>query len=415
MSVVDSVYERLLMYMGTVYSGYRLWTWYYDTSGELFYSNCPYAEEFRSIFYLGGCLDYALNKQEEPSSPFLMSDSMGLIWLGEFVHPSEQECQLLVVGPAFCANSSLKNIEDNLKQMELSLTVRRSYAQILAEVPVVSSRDFETIAKIQHYVVLMKAPDNLQLEYQQTANPIRAGEEMDAVNYDRDNFREQMVLQHIRDGSVDYQDFIASLQNHGSSLFAEGKPIRSNKNAAIILTSQCAHAAMDGGVVIRTAKEMEAAFIRQIEESNTYTELINLVRKMMESFSAGVKESRTNHTLSPEIRLCCDYIKKHRERPLHLQELAAEVGYTEYYLSRKFQKEMGIKLLDYIRQVRLDYAKIMLSTTNLSVQEISEKLQFGTRSYFTRRFKEYIGLSPAEFRQRAMGIGGKNNEAKKEL
>ena len=112
-------------------------------------------------------------------------------------------------------------------------------------------------------------------------------------------------------------------------------------------------------MVIRTAKEMEAAFIRQIEESNTYTELINLVRKMMESFSAGVKESRTNHTLSPEIRLCCDYIKKHRERPLHLQELAAEVGYTEYYLSRKFQKEMGIKLLDYIRQVRLDYAKIM--------------------------------------------------------
>ncbi len=82
------------------------------------------------------------------------------------------------------------------------------------------------------------------------------------------------------------------------------------------------------------------------------------------------------------------------------------MGYTEYYFARKFQEETGVRLLDYIKQTRLDYAKILLSTTNLSIQQISEKLQFGTRNYFTRIFKEHVGTSPTEYRDNAWNTQG---------
>lgn len=72
---------------------------------------------------------------------------------------------------------------------------------------------------------------------------------------------------------------------------------------------------------------------------------------------------------------------------------------------------MGIKLLDYIKKVRLSYAKVWLLTNEKSIQEISEILQFSTRNYFTKVFKAQEGITPAEYRERAVtaGTGTKEN------
>ena len=85
-------------------------------------------------------------------------------------------------------------------------------------------------------------------------------------------------------------------------------------------------------------------------------------------------------------------------RPLSLDEIARQVGYTEYYLTRKFTKETGMKLTEYIRSVRINAAKVMLLTSKKDIQQISEELQFGNRSYFDRVFRQETGVSPARFR-----------------
>ena len=74
------------------------------------------------------------------------------------------------------------------------------------------------------------------------------------------------------------------------------------------------------------------------------------------------------------------------------------------FCSRKFQKEMGIRLSDYIRDTRLEYAKIWLLSTEKTVQEISEQLQFCSTNYFSRVFREKEGVSPQEFRDSAKVI-----------
>ena len=86
---------------------------------------------------------------------------------------------------------------------------------------------------------------------------------------------------------------------------------------------------------------------------------------------------------------------------LPLIERAKELGYTTYYFTKKFNKEMGIKVTDYIKQTRIEYAKIMLITTTKSIQDISDSLHFGTRNYFSKVFRELTGISPAEFRENA--------------
>lgn len=58
------------------------------------------------------------------------------------------------------------------------------------------------------------------------------------------------------------------------------------------------------------------------------------------------------------------------------------------------------ELWDYVRKIRLDYAKILLISTEYSIQEISERCQFGSRNYFTRMFRVWEGVSPKEYRER---------------
>lgn len=74
------------------------------------------------------------------------------------------------------------------------------------------------------------------------------------------------------------------------------------------------------------------------------------------------------------------------------------------FCSRKFQKEIGTRLSDYIRDTRPEYAKIRMPSTEKTVQEISEQLQFCSRNYFSRVFREKEGVSPQEFRDSAKVI-----------
>ena len=158
---------------------------------------------------------------------------------------------------------------------------------------------------------------------------------------------------------------------------------------------------MEGGVSIRAAKEIELRAAGTIEECEKVTELKNIMGNMLEEYVNRVREGKENPLISRATQECCDYIRANVLCPLTVESIAKELGYTTYYFTKKFNKEMGIKVTDYIKQTRIEYAKIMLITTTKSIQEISDSLHFGTRNYFSKVFREITGISPAEFREHA--------------
>ncbi len=411
MSVQDCVEERLLLYMGMAYNGYGLWTWYFGEKGTLYYTNCPAAEELQAFFYLGGCLDYALTLKNNAPAPFLMSDSLGLIWLGEYiVHPG-QELRFFVVGPAFQSRVSVFGLGDALQNMHFSPELQHSYMNLLMKMPVVNLQQFKCLARMLHYTIGFSDMQGMEIKYQVTerSTPERP-DFSETIDYEQANHREKILLQYVSDGNPNFGDVLDVFNDYDMYGLKENSPARLVKNRMLIFTSHCAAAAMESGVPLLEAKAMEADYIRMIEQQITATSLIQLCKRMLGDFISQVEAHRESTLLSKPVQQCCAYVKKHMTETISLKVLADYTGYSEYYLARRFQREMGIKLLDYIKQVRLDYAKILLSTTNLTVQVISEKLQFGSRNYFTKKFKEYTGLSPAEFRQSAWGNKGGADE-----
>ena len=79
--------------------------------------------------------------------------------------------------------------------------------------------------------------------------------------------------------------------------------------------------------------------------------------------------------------------------------LAAKAGYTSYHLSRKFKQEMKCSIIDYIQSSKLERAKYLLENSQTTVDEISDSLGFGTRSYFTSVFKKHTGQTPSDYRK----------------
>lgn len=68
------------------------------------------------------------------------------------------------------------------------------------------------------------------------------------------------------------------------------------------------------------------------------------------------------------------------------------------YISAIFSKKTGESLTSFILKERLKAAKVMLSTTDYSLQEIGYRTGFSTPSYFQRQFKKSVGITPKQYR-----------------
>lgn len=84
---------------------------------------------------------------------------------------------------------------------------------------------------------------------------------------------------------------------------------------------------------------------------------------------------------------------------ISLNECADQLSYHPNYLSKVLKREKGVTFTDIVNEEKMTQAKYMLLTTEYSVAEISEKLQYTNVQNFIRFFKNHEGVTPAAFRK----------------
>jgi AraC-like DNA-binding protein len=92
-----------------------------------------------------------------------------------------------------------------------------------------------------------------------------------------------------------------------------------------------------------------------------------------------------------------NYILKHYNQPIRLQELAEFSGKTPNYISALFKEVTGFTPIEYLHDVRISMAKDMMLSKGMSIREISEETGFCDQAYFNRVFKKLSGCSPTDF------------------
>lgn len=93
-----------------------------------------------------------------------------------------------------------------------------------------------------------------------------------------------------------------------------------------------------------------------------------------------------------------NYINNNIGSDISLTKLASIVHFNPSYLSRFYKKNRGIKISEFIYNLKLDKAKEMLIKSDKKVSDISESLGFDTVSAFCAFFKKKEGCSPAQYR-----------------
>ncbi len=94
-------------------------------------------------------------------------------------------------------------------------------------------------------------------------------------------------------------------------------------------------------------------------------------------------------------------LDKRYRAPVRLAELAAHAGVNARYLSRVFRRCVGVRLTDYVRRRRIDWAGERLVTTDLPLSRIAMEAGFTDQAHFARLFKGITGLTPRAFRARS--------------
>lgn len=86
------------------------------------------------------------------------------------------------------------------------------------------------------------------------------------------------------------------------------------------------------------------------------------------------------------------------ERNLDLGALCARIRLSREHFVRVFTERMGMPPMRYYSRLKIEAARAMLSSTNLRIQEIAEKLGYGDQFSFARAFRRVSEMSPTQYR-----------------
>ncbi|MDS1141675.1 helix-turn-helix transcriptional regulator [Pusillimonas sp. SM2304] len=84
-----------------------------------------------------------------------------------------------------------------------------------------------------------------------------------------------------------------------------------------------------------------------------------------------------------------------------LEELAGMTGVSKKQISDAFRRHLGITVAKFLREERMRRAQRLLVQTSLEVHVIAQELGFSSSANFSNAFREYVGMSPTGFREKA--------------
>ena len=178
-----------------------------------------------------------------------------------------------------------------------------------------------------------------------------------------------------------------------------GDTLRHVKNAVIIFTSLCARAAIRGGLSPEVSYTLADRTINSVENAGSFEEVASINSRMQDDFVQRVHDCRYAG-VSPLFQKLFQYLDTHLENTPSIPDIADEMGYSVSYLAREFKKQTGQTMQQYLRQRRIELAKLALLSSNDSIQNICHRLGFSSQSYFTAEFRKAVGMTPTEYRQR---------------
>jgi transcriptional regulator GlxA family with amidase domain len=115
----------------------------------------------------------------------------------------------------------------------------------------------------------------------------------------------------------------------------------------------------------------------------------------MQRYATGGKHDDVHQ----DVRAAMTLLEARLEEPAAVPRVCREIGVSQRKLERLFKRDIGCTIVQYSKLLRLQYARVLLSSTRMSIREVSAACGFNSMSYFSQSFLQAFGKKPSEYRQ----------------
>lgn len=318
--------------------------------------------------------------------------------------------QMVLIGPVISILPSQTSIRNIMKEYSISLEYKELLTELYQYTPIYSFHQFCHFLALFYQelfddVIDMEAYLNMYTDNQSNSvASLHSSKSYDAKEmelFHNTYHYEQLYLDYIRSGNVEgLIKFFSNAFSIQAGQLADNT-LRQAKNILIVSVTLATRCAIEGGLDIESAYQLSDIYIQESEKLQSTEALYQMQYDMLLDFTRRVAQAQIPRDTTSDIYKSIQYIKQHTNQAISTSDVAAYVGKSRSYLSRRFKKELGFEMHEFIMRCKLEEAKSLLTYTDKSLSEISSYLCFSSQAYFQNVFKKKYGITPNAYRKRS--------------
>jgi two-component system, response regulator YesN len=144
--------------------------------------------------------------------------------------------------------------------------------------------------------------------------------------------------------------------------------------------------------------EKNAEYFNQLKQIDSKQQLCKWIGGVFDEFIEMSYSCQDVKKLI-HVRPAISFIDANFDKEMTIAEIAHACHLSPSRLAHVFKDCMGVSIIDYVNSVRMERAKHLLLSTKQSCTEICYEVGFNNQSYFIRAFRNFVGTTPAKYRQ----------------
>lgn len=223
-------------------------------------------------------------------------------------------------------------------------------------------------------------------------------ERLEEPNFSDSYELEKTLINQLKTGdAVSIQRILDKFDRAGDRQIIDLKSVEQKKYILVSMITLITRASISFGVAPNTAYHYSDVFLQEIHLLNKHEQFRPLAEKMNITFQLLIQNKQKRFD-SKVVNDCIDYIQQNIYEKITNADLAEYTGYNRSYLSTVFYEKTGQTIRSFIQEMKIEESKYLLQHTDMTLQDITSKLNFSNQSYFSKLFKDQSHMTPKEFR-----------------
>lgn len=129
--------------------------------------------------------------------------------------------------------------------------------------------------------------------------------------------------------------------------------------------------------------------------ANMLKQLLTFVGKLLREVDA---DNEHHHRQRFNLDKVQAYMLQNLDKPMELESLAKISNLSKFHFSKRYREATGFSPIQHLIQMKVEYARYLLETSDMSIQDIADRLGYDDSLYFSRLFRKETGVSPRQYR-----------------